>query len=349
MKLLPSSREPETGSSPPSPPSPPSHRGSPESPDFLRVLGRHGHASLTRPAVKTVQVNVGRLCNMACHHCHVDAGPKRTEQMSAEVADRLLTLLAASPGVECLDLTGGAPELNAEFRRLVRVSRRLGLRVIDRCNLSVLFEPGQEELAAFLAEERVEVVASLPCYLEDNVDQQRGRGAFDKSIDGLRVLNALGYGRSASGLLLDLVYNPKGASLPPAQASLEAAYRRELGDRFGVEFGRLLTLTNMPIRRFARELTRTGRFGEYMSLLVNHFNPGTVDGVMCRSLVSVGWEGGLFDCDFNQMLGMPSPTNHRSLWQLESFAELADSEIATASHCFGCTAGAGSSCGGALA
>ena len=320
-------------------------------PSFEVTLAAHGRAPLRRARTTTLQVNVGKRCNQACHHCHVEAGPKRTERMIGATAERVLALLAASPDVEAVDLTGGAPELNASFRRLVREARRLGRRVIDRCNLTVFFEPGQEDLPEFLAHERVGVVASLPCYTQDNVERQRGQGVFDKSIRALQRLNALGYGRPGSGLSLDLVYNPVGASLPPAQAELEARYRDELGRAFGIGFDRLLTLTNMPIKRFAEMLARDGAAAAYTSLLVNHFNPTTVDGLMCRSLVSVGWDARLYDCDFNQMLELPlgGPNAPRTVWDLDSLDALEGRGITTARHCFGCTAGAGSSCGGALA
>jgi radical SAM/Cys-rich protein len=320
---------------------------------FDQRLRAHGLSTLARARVTTLQVNVGRLCNLACHHCHVEAGPKRTETLSAEVADRLLELLAASPGVEVLDLTGGAPEMNPEFRRMVSAARRMGRRVIDRCNLSILEQPGYEDLAGFLAAERVEIVASLPCYTEGNVDQQRGRGTFDESIAALRRLNALGYGTPGSALRLDLVYNPLGPSLPPSQQALELDYKRELGERFGIEFHRLITITNMPIRRFAEQLARLGKTEAYQALLVDHFNPATVEGLMCRSQASVDWLGRLYDCDFNLMLDLPLPAGARAgrptVWEVANLQELEGTAIATAGHCFGCTAGAGSSCSGALA
>jgi len=320
---------------------------------FARALTAHGLGRLARGRVTTLQVNVGRLCNLACHHCHVEAGPKRAESLPAEVADRLLELLAASPAVALLDLTGGAPEMNPQFRRLVTAARQMGRRVIDRCNLSILELAGYEDLAGFLAAEQVEIVASLPCYTEENVDQQRGRGTFDDSIAALRRLNALGYGRPGSPLRLDLVYNPLGPSLPPAQGPLELDYKRELGERFGIEFHHLLTITNMPIRRFAEQLERLGKTADYRQLLVRQFNPATVDGVMCRSQVSVDWTGALYDCDFNLMLELPLPDGaarrRRTIWEIERLEDLAGSAIATAGHCFACTAGAGSSCSGAIA
>jgi radical SAM/Cys-rich protein len=319
--------------------------------NFERVLRGRGLAPLTRGAVTTLQVNVGRLCNMACHHCHVEAGPSRTETMRPRVADRVLELLESSPRVNVLDLTGGAPELNENFRRLVRQARRLGKRVIDRCNLTVLLQPGMTDLAPFLASESVHVVASLPCYQAANVEGQRGKGAFDKSIAALQLLNALGYGRADTGLRLDLVYNPRGATLPPPQAAVEADYREELGRLFGVEFNSLLTIANMPIKRFAAQLRREGRTEAYMALLANHFNPDTVPELMCRSLVSVAWDGRLYDCDFNQMLDVAagaSPSGAQTVWDIDSLDQLAAQPIETGSHCFGCTAGAGSSCSGAI-
>lgn len=315
--------------------------------EFEAVLNRHALPPLRRAAVSTLQINVGKLCNQACHHCHVDAGPKRTERMAAATAERILDLLAQSPGIETVDITGGAPELNANFRRLVSRSRELERKVIDRCNLTVLLEPGQEGLVSLLADYAVEIIASLPCYTADNVDKQRGRGVFDKSIAALRILNELGYGREGSGLTLDLVYNPLGPSLPPSQAALQRDYKRHLREEFGIEFNQLFTLTNMPISRFAAELARTGRMEEYMALLANSFNPATVPQLMCRSLVSVSWDGRLYDCDFNQMLGVEAPAG-RDIWGIASFEQLAEQPIATGRHCFGCTAGAGSSCGGSL-
>ncbi len=317
-------------------------------PSFEGALRDHRLWPLVRGKVKTLQVNVGKLCNMACHHCHVEAGPKRTEIMPRWVAERVVELLERNPSVEVVDLTGGAPEMNPSFRFLVREARRLRRQVIDRCNLTVLFEPGPDDLAEFMAANDVHIVASLPCYRVENVDKQRGRGAFDKSIEALRKLNTLGYGRPGSNLKLDLVYNPVGAFLPPEQATLRAKYKEELACLFGIEFDQLLTITNMPIKRFASALERTGQQEAYMSLLVNHFNPRTVPELMCRSLVSVGWDGRLFDCDFNQMLDLPLGAGARTVWQLDRLDGLVGSLIAVGSHCFGCTAGAGSSCSGAL-
>jgi radical SAM/Cys-rich protein len=314
--------------------------------DFAGLLASRGLGTLRRRPPTTLQVNVGKRCNQACHHCHVDAGPTRTEVMGDAVADRVVALLERNPSIVLLDVTGGAPELAPCFRRLVATARRLGRRAIDRCNLTVLLEPGQEDLAAFLAAEEVEIVASLPCYGPENVDAQRGQGVFEKSIRALRILNTLGYG---SRLRLDLVYNPVGAHLPPEQAGLEADYRANLGDRFGIVFHRLLTITNMPISRFATQLARTGEGERYMALLVNHFNPDTVPDLMCRDLLSVGYDGRLYDCDFNQMLELPlGAPRATTVWDVDDLATLADAPIATGAHCVGCTAGAGSSCGGAL-
>ena len=318
---------------------------------FDKRLQSHGMGPLVRHAIGTVQVNVGKVCNQACLHCHVEAGPKRTEDMTRAVADRVMMLFAKTAEGTVLDITGGAPELNKNFRSMVTGARALGREVIDRCNLTVIFEPGMEYLPDFLAENRVRVVASLPCYSQDNVDAQRGKGTFNKSIEALRILGALGYGTPGSGLTLDLVYNPGGAFLPPAQAALEAQYRAELG-AMGIRFSSLLTLSNLPVNRFAASLQRDGKLEGYMDLLSENFNAATVPGLMCLSQVNIGWEGGLYDCDFNQMLEMPSTRLDSSaainVMTLDSFDELRSAPIKTASHCFGCTAGAGSSCGGAI-
>lgn len=320
-----------------------------------------GFAALQRGALTTLQVNLGYRCNQACQHCHVGAGPQRREQMgAADVA--LIARVLAARGLSCLDLTGGAPELHPQFRSLVEDGRRLGVEVIDRCNLTILEEPGQEDLAAFLADQGVTVVASLPCYSEANVDRQRGRGVFARSMAGLRRLNALGYGHDGSGLKLHLVYNPGGAQLPPAQAGLELDYRRVLAAEQGVVFNRLYALANMPIGRFADELVSRGESEAYSRLLRQAHQPANLPLVMCRSLISVDWQGWLYDCDFNQMLDLPlawperqgpSPTTgatpHR--WHLRDLLEVdpAAAPIRVGDHCFGCTAGGGSSCGGALA
>src|SRR5271166_2353473 len=318
------------------------------SPQFDATLAHHGLGALKRNSPTTLQVNVGKLCNQACHHCHVDAGPRRTERMTRETAERVVDVIAASARVETVDITGGAPELNPNFAMLVERARAFGRKVIVRCNLTVTLEPGMEWLVEFYRRSGVELVCSLPCYTAENTDRQRGAGVFDKSIVALKQLNAVGFGRGE--LRLDLVYNPIGASLPPQQAELEAQYRDQLARNFGIVFGRLLTITNMPIARFANQLRATDSHSAYMSLLVNHFNPATVDALMCRDLVSVGWDGRLYDCDFNQMLEIPLGAGGAStMWDIDDVGELAGGRIATASHCFGCTAGAGSSCGGAIA
>jgi radical SAM/Cys-rich protein len=303
--------------------------------------------TIRREKMTTLQVNIGKRCNQACHHCHVEAGPNRTENMERETIDRLLALLEKEPSVALIDITGGAPELNPYFRPFVMAVRAMGKDVIDRCNLTVLFEEGQEDTAEFLAAHKVQIVASLPCYLEDNVNAQRGKGVFGKSIAALEKLNALGYGAPGSGLILNLVYNPVGAHLPPAQRALEASYRDHLQKQFGLVFNNLFTLTNMPIKRFAHALERDGLAEPYRQLLIDSFNAQAAQGVMCRDLVSVGWDGQLYDCDFNQMLDIPLNFKPRTLWDISSFSEL-DRDIAFADHCFGCTAGAGSSCTGAL-
>jgi radical SAM/Cys-rich protein len=316
----------------------------------LPLLADTDFPPLTRRGVETLQVNLGYVCNQTCLHCHVNAGPKRTEAMTAETAALVVRYLRAS-GASTLDLTGGAPELNAHFRALVREARSLGVRVIDRCNLTVLLEPGQEDLAEFLAAHHVDVVASLPCYTPELVDRQRGEGVYEKSIAAIRRLNGLGYGREASGLILDLVYNPQGPTLPPSQAKLEADYKRILGEQHGIVFNSLYTLANMPIQRFGSMLVSKGQFAPYMALLREAHRAENLDGVMCRSLVSVDWQGYLYDCDFNQMLGLPLRVAGRSRPHLRDALarDLAGNPIVVRDHCYGCTAGQGSSCGGALA
>lgn len=306
---------------------------------------------IRRGTVETLQVNLGYRCNQSCVHCHVNAGPTRSEEMSADTVNAVIDFIDASPAIMTLDLTGGAPEMNANFRRLVKAARARGLRVIDRCNLTILEEPGHEDLARFLAEMGVEVVASLPCYLEDNVDRQRGNGVFAASIRGLQRLNALGYGVPGSGLLLNLVYNPQGPVLPPPQSALEGAYREHLGAEFGIRFNELFTLANMPIKRFGSMLVSKGQFHDYMRTLRDAHRADNLAAVMCRSLVSVDWQGYLYDCDFNQQLDMPIASEaHPRLHLRDATAEtLAGGAIRVADHCYGCTAGQGSSCGGALA
>jgi radical SAM/Cys-rich protein len=329
--------------------------------DTLPLLRMTDFPVPRRQRLTTLQVNLGYRCNQRCLHCHVNAGPTRTERMNDTNIDLIAAVLAARK-LETLDLTGGAPELHPRFRDLVTAARELGVRVIDRCNLTILSEPGHDDLADFLATQRVDVVASLPCYLEDNVDGQRGEGVYARSIAGLKRLNALGYGQPngnpngqpGSGLDLTLVYNPTGAFLPPDQVGLEAAYKRELFERHAIVFNQLFTLTNMPILRFGSTLVSKGQFGEYMGLLKQNFSFTNLDKVMCRSLISVDWQGRLFDCDFNQMLGLPLQDEakarpHLSDLLREDFAsDLAEAPIQVADHCYGCTAGQGSSCGGAL-
>jgi radical SAM/Cys-rich protein len=304
---------------------------------------------LRRARLETLQVNLGYRCNQSCSHCHVNAGPGRTEMLDGDTLALLPAVLLARQ-ITCLDLTGGAPELHPGFRGLVRQARQLGVEVIDRCNLTILSEPGQSDLAAFLAGQGVRVVASLPCYTAETVDRQRGQGVFERSIAGLRQLNGFGFGQSGSGLVLDLVYNPLGPRLPPPQAELEAAYRRELVERFGVHFNHLLALANMPIQRFAAELRRSGSYDDYLAMLRCHHSEANLPAVMCRSLISVDWQGYLYDCDFNQMLGLPvlAQTSWRPHLRDLLEQDPAGDPIAVAEHCFGCTAGAGSSCGGAL-
>ncbi len=313
--------------------------------DTLPLLRATDFPVPRRRRLTTLQVNLGYRCNQSCTHCHVNAGPKRTESMADANIDLIPAVLAAR-GLTTLDLTGGAPELHPRFRDLVAAVRALDVTVIDRCNLTILSEPGCEDLADFLADQRVEVVASLPCYLEGNVDTQRGKGVYQRSIDGLKLLNARGYGRSGGGLALNLVYNPGGPSLPPEQVGLEAAYKRELHERHGIVFNRLFTITNMPILRFGSTLVSKGQFGDYMRLLKDSFSFANLDQVMCRELISVDWRGHLYDCDFNQMLGlnMSGPATLADLLD----KDVAEQPVRVADHCYGCTAGQGSSCGGAL-
>ena len=315
----------------------------------LPLIQQFGFPALRRDRLATLQVNLGYKCNQSCLHCHVNAGPTRTELMSRETIGDVLAFLAVA-GIKTLDVTGGAPELNPHFRELVVRARELGVHVIDRCNLTILEEPGQEDLAAFLAAHRVEITASLPCYTEELVDRQRGKGVYEKSIAGLLRLNALGYGAPGSGLALNLVYNPQGPSLPPGQEGLEADYKRELGGKYGVIFNRLYTLANMPIQRFGSTLVSKGQFSEYMTLLKGAHRDENLDAVMCRTLVSVDWRGAVYDCDFNQMLGLPLALEGKRRPQLSDLIgrDLAGNPIAVRDHCYGCTAGQGSSCGGAL-
>ena len=316
-------------------------------PSFARSLDAHGLGPLRRERLRELQINVGRLCNQACHHCHVDAGPKRTEIMTWETMVKILDW-AMKAGITAADITGGAPEINPHFRRLVDGFLALGAQVTARCNLTVLLEPGQADLASWYAQRKIRLVCSLPCYTQQNVDAQRGDGVFEKSIEALRRLNDAGYGREEA-LALDLVYNPGGASLPGDQEKLEADYKLRLKEDHDIVFSRLRTLTNLPINRFAHFLERTGQTEKYLQLLVENFNPATVPGLMCRHLVSVDWRGRVYDCDFNQMLDIPlADASPRYLWDI-NIRDLDAAPVAVDTHCFGCTAGAGSSCGGALA
>ena len=315
---------------------------------FDKTLAEHGHTSLLALRIDTLQVNVGKLCNQTCTHCHVDAGPTRSEIMTRETADAVLDAVRRHPELRTVDITGGAPEMNPHFEYLVEQCRAMGRHVVDRCNLTVFFVRDKQHLPKFLADHHVEVIASLPCYLEENVDQQRGKGVYGRSIEALRLLNALGYGHEGTGLTLNLVYNPPGPKLPPPQAALEADYRDELAKRFGIRFNRLYTITNMPISRFLDDLHRSGQHEAYMETLITSFSPASVDGLMCRSLISVNWNGRLSDCDFNQMLDLPVEGAAPQTIHEFDLARLACRRVVTGVHCYGCTAGAGSSCGGAI-
>jgi len=314
---------------------------------FSATLRERGLPPISATTIEVLQINVGKLCNQTCTHCHVDAGPDRRESMSRETAEAVIDVLQRTE-IPTLDITGGAPEMNLNFRWLVEQARQLGRRVIDRCNLTILMANGFKDLSEFLAEHEVEVVASLPCYLEENCDSQRGVGVFKRSLDALRRLNELGYGQPGSTRSLTLVYNPLGTSLPPSQHELEATYRRELKARYDIVFTNLHTITNLPISRFLHELLSTDQLETYLQKLIDHFNPRTVDGVMCRTMISMDWQGNLFDCDFNQMLGMglnrDLPRHIRDF----DFDKLSSRSIQTGRHCFGCTAGSGSSCQGAV-
>lgn len=318
-------------------------------PTFDARLEQAGLFPLTATGITTLQVNVGKRCNQACKHCHVEAGPNRTEEMSQETIELCLKALRRYPEIDTLDITGGAPELNPHFEYLASEGRALGRHVIDRCNLTILFVPGKEHLPRFLADHQIEVTASLPYYLADRTDAQRGLGVFNESIAGLQLLNTLGYGQPNTGLVLNLMYNPTGAFLPPGQADIEAEYKRELWNRHQIVFNNLFTITNMPIRRFRHFLERTRNFDRYMDKLSGAFNPAAAQNVMCHSLVSVGYDGTLYDCDFNQMLEMPVASDvPRHIRDFDAYL-LARRRITTGDHCYGCTAGAGSSCGGQVA
>ena len=313
----------------------------------LPLLLETDFPAIRRGPLQTLQVNLGYQCNQSCLHCHVNAGPRRMEVMSTDIVEAVIRFLDNSP-VSTLDLTGGAPELNPAFRHLVSAARALDIAVIDRCNLTILSEPGYEDLAEFLADQGVEITASLPCYSRENVDKQRGDGVFEASIAGLRKLNRLGYGAEGSGCTLNLVYNPQGPSLPPPQDRLEADYKSHLGQDFDIRFNHLLTITNQPIARFGSTLISKGQFSDYMQLLRDSYRPANLEAVMCRSLISVDWQGYLYDCDFNQVLGIPLAGGPRRHLRELAAAGLPGMPIAVADHCFGCTAGQGSSCGGAF-
>lgn len=316
-------------------------------PHFDQTLRHYGLGSLTATSLNVLQVNVGRLCNQTCRHCHVDAGPDRREIMSQDVMQACLDVLKQHP-FSTLDVTGGAPEMNPHFRWFISQARPLVSRIIDRCNLTILLAPNFDDLPDFLAEHRVEIIASLPCYLESNVDAQRGDGVFEKSLEALRRLNGLGYGQPGSGLVLNLVYNPLGPSLPPDQTKLAEAYHQELASRHGIIFNELFALANLPISRFLDDLLQTGRYEQYQQKLIDAFNPAAAAGVMCRDTLSVDWQGDLFDCDFNQMLDLElEPAAPRTIFDFEP-SSLTNRRIVTGRHCYGCTAGAGSSCQGAI-
>ena len=317
-----------------------------EAPNF-RALLQQQKLTLQRQAITTLQVNIGKRCNQACHHCHVESGPEHPDNMTSATIERLLTLLSQAPNIHTVDITGGAPELNPHFRHFVTAIRALGKTVINRCNLTVLFEEGQEDSAQFFADNHLHIVASLPCYSENNVNAQRGKGVFAKSIQALQQLNKLGYGKEDSGLILNLVYNPLGAFLPPKQQTLKFEYQQKLQHDFGIVFNDLFTITNMPIKRFAHQLKRDGLLDDYNQLLRDNFNPSAVDSLMCKNLVSIGFDGSIYDCDFNQMLELPVAGKKLTLWDIDSLAAIPHN-IATGNHCFACTAGSGSSCGGSL-
>jgi radical SAM/Cys-rich protein len=313
--------------------------------DSLPFLRGSDFPAITRNRLEILQVNLGYLCNLSCTHCHVNAGPKRTELMDKATIDQVLDFIDKHE-LHTLDLTGGAPEMNPHFRYLVMQARKRGLKIIDRCNLVILLEQGFEDMGGFLAENRVEIVASLPCYLQENVDKQRGKGTFNACIKALQRLNELGYGQADSNLELNLVFNPQGATLPPEQQALEQAYKHHLHEHYGIVFNRLFALANLPVRRFGSVLLSTGRFDEYMQLLKDNFQASNLDKVMCKNTLSVDWQGFVYDCDFNQMLQLP--LGGRQKIHLSQVSELKDEPIATLKHCYGCTAGQGSSCGGAI-
>jgi len=316
----------------------------------LTYLEKTDFPVINRNALEILQVNLGYLCNLSCTHCHVNAGPKRTELMDKATVDLVLDFIKRE-NIHTLDLTGGAPEMNPHFSYLVMRAREMAVNVIDRCNLVILEEPGYEGMAEFLAVNKVVITASLPCYLEDNVDKQRGKGTFNASLSALKKLNSLGYGRTDSELQLNLVFNPQGAYLPPEQKALEIAYKEQLQAHYGIVFNRLFALTNLPIQRFGSMLISKGLFNNYMKLLKDNFRSENLQSVMCRNTLSVDWQGFVYDCDFNQMLHLPlgaNPSGKTHLSELISPSSLTGSAITVRRHCYGCTAGQGSSCGGAL-
>jgi len=315
---------------------------------FAERLQLNGQ-SLRRRAVEVLQVNMGRYCNLACIHCHVESGPTRTEMMSRETVDAVLRFLAGTE-IPTLDITGGAPELHRDFDYLVESARKINRHVMDRCNLTVIFEPQKDYLPEFFRRHRVELVCSLPCYSQENVDKQRGKGTFDASIHALQILNQAGYGQPESGLILNLVYNPVGPHLPPSQDDLEQNYRRILGEQFGIVFNNLFCLSNMPITRYATHLKLRGEYERYVELLETNFNAATIDQVMCRNLISIGWAGSVYDCDFNQMLDLPVIGSDGKALNIVSLSldQAVNRAIIVGEHCYACTAGSGSSCGGAL-
>jgi len=314
---------------------------------FKKTLGRY-NIPVTRSVIGTLQLNITKKCNQACIHCHVNAAPGRTEMMDKNTIDRILDLLSYDNNIHTVDITGGAPELNPEFRYLVEKINSMGKKIIDRCNLTVLLENGQEDTIEFLAQNLVHIIASMPCYTEENVNRQRGNDVYEKSISVLKALNLAGYGKAGSGLILDLVYNPGSGCLPGEQSMLEADYKQQLNSNYGIEFNNLLTMTNMPIMRFKEMLINEGMLESYTSLLEKSFNPQAASNVMCRELLSVAWNGNLYNCDFNQALNIPLKEKPQTIWDIADFNDI-PSEISHGDHCFACTAGNGSSCCGALA
>ena len=314
--------------------------------DFKDIIKEH-NLYLKRNKIETLQINVGKLCNQVCIHCHVNGGPTREEIMDREIIDRILKLISIDENIETIDLTGGAPELNPNFKYLIRGLASLDKNIINRCNLTVLHEEGQEDTAKFLADHNVQIMASLPCYMEENVDFQRGNDVFKKSISSLKELNKLGYGKEESGLILNLVFNPRQGVLPPPQADLESDYKKYLKEEFDIDFNNLLTITNMPINRFEQALKKENKYEEYYEVLEDSFNPDTALNVMCRDLLSISWDGNIYDCDFNQALDLPLKTRPRSIWDIDKFSHV-EEDISFKNHCFACTAGSGSSCTGAL-